>query len=600
MNKYIVFLVFIFLCLNVKAEFFNSAFTATSGIQETIDNTNKKKYELAKILFEDKQYGESLKILLKLVDVNFKDKFLEAKVNLLIGRLLNNYIDNREAKQIKILDEKINKIKAVKFLNKSLLRLTVLEGNIELNQEKDFNFVLAQNYISLSYSFLQMRKNDSSRYYIKKLVNLKSIDNRILTLKSQAYLNLGRLFVFERNLKEAENSFLKSIDISEMLSDKMSLVSSLNNLGNIYAERKEYEKAKKTYDKTLKYIENENSISALENKELIYDNIAWALYNLKDYKAYKYVTESYAIRDSLNENKLKRDLAKIEAENDVDLVQRIANEKQSKLERKNWIIGIVGVVVSLLLLFLANLYKLRQRNLSLKLSQNELRQQRKLDRLKSQTQIKILNATIDGKETERKQIAETLHDNVSALLSSANMHLQASQKQFGGVVPLELQKTQQIIAEASQKIRDLSHNLISSVLLKFGLEYAVKDLAKKFSNSSIKINTAIHNVHRYSEECEIKVFNIIQELVNNILKHSKAENAYIMIEEEEGKLNIIVKDDGEGFVEKSSNETGIGLNHIKARINIMKGHFLLETAIGEGTKVIMNIPVVKKREMVIA
>ena len=123
----------------------------------------------------------------------------------------------------------------------------------------------------------------------------------------------------------------------------------------------------------------------------------------------------------------------------------------------------------MLLAFLLNQYKLRQRNLSLQLSKQELVQQQKIEKVRSESQIRILNATLDGKETERKQISETLHDSVSALLSSANLHLQACKKIFNGPIPIELEKSQDIIVEASQIIRDLSHTLVSSVLLKFGL-----------------------------------------------------------------------------------------------------------------------------------
>ena len=251
--------------------------------------------------------------------------------------------------------------------------------------------------------------------------------------------------------------------------------------------------------------------------------------------------------------------------------------------------------MSLLFLYIANLYKLKQKNLRLKLSENELEQQRKLEKLKSDSQAKIINAAIDGKETERKQIAEILHDNVSALLSSANMHLQATQKQFkGDEVPIEIQKSQQIILEASQKIRELSHNLVSSVLLKFGLEYAIKDAAKKYSNSSLRFFTAISNVNRYAQEYEIKIFNIVQELINNILKHSKAEKAYIAMEEEDSMLTIMVKDDGKGF-DTNKSKDGIGLNQIRARVDMLNGSFEIESAKNIGTKIIIKVPVVRNQ-----
>ena len=148
-------------------------------------------------------------------------------------------------------------------------------------------------------------------------------------------------------------------------------------------------------------------------------------------------------------------------------------------------------------MYFLNFYKLKQKNLSLELSQTQLLQNQNIEKIKSESQIRILNATIDGKETERKEIAETLHDSVSALLSSANLHLMATNQYFNGNTPLEISKTQEIIKEASQKIRDLSHTLVSSVLLKFGLNFAVKDLAAKYSNSNLNIETETHNIRRY-------------------------------------------------------------------------------------------------------
>ena len=103
-------------------------------------------------------------------------------------------------------------------------------------------------------------------------------------------------------------------------------------------------------------------------------------------------------------------------------------------------------------------YKLRQKYLSLELSQQELEQQQHIEKLKNESQIRILNATLDGKESERKQIAETLHDSVSTMLSSAHLHLEACKSQFNGSTPVEVDKSQTIIDEAAKKLETcLSH-----------------------------------------------------------------------------------------------------------------------------------------------
>lgn len=567
--------------LKIKAESKDLASLAYY-YQESTELSNRKDYEIAKVLYEEGSYPRAFKKILPLTELNSIDKNLQIEINFLAGKIL---LKNNASK------------KALKYFRRSLS--LIKEANI-LDNKTNYDLSLAKNYIELSRIFLDTNNPDSAKYYISKLVNIESIDNRVLRMKATAYMNLGNMYTVRDTLKVeslnlAEKYITKAINIQTDLNDNMALALSYINLASVFVEKKEYKKGKEIYGKALTYLKNEKSLKAIEYKELLYYNIAWALYNLKDYRAYEYVSDSYELRDSLNEIGLKKQYAEIQAKHNVDTVKQQAEVKRLQLERKTWIIGITGFMVSMLLLYLANLYKLRQRSLSLELSQNELKQQRRLDQLKSQSQVKILNATIDGKETERKQIAEILHDNVSALLSSASMHLQASQKQFNGHIPVELQKTQEIITEASQKIRDLSHNLMSSVLLKFGLEYAIKDVAKKFSNSDIKINTAIHNIYRYSQDCEIKIFNIVQELINNILKHSKAKNAYIIMEEEDEVLSIIVKDDGVGFKNKTEGEKGVGLNQIKARINMMNGSFLIESSQNIGTKAIIKIPVVRRK-----
>jgi signal transduction histidine kinase len=240
-------------------------------------------------------------------------------------------------------------------------------------------------------------------------------------------------------------------------------------------------------------------------------------------------------------------------------------------------------------------YKLRQKNLGLQLIQTKLIQDQHIEKIKSESQVRILNATIDGKESERKQIAETLHDSVSTLLSSANLHLRATQAKFNDNTPEEIDKTQKIIMEASQVIRSLSHTLVSSVLLKFGLEYAIKDMANKYSNSQIEIETNLGVIGRYQQNFEIKTYNIIQEFLNNILKHSKAEKALINLEEVKGELSLKISDDGIGFDKtKIKNKEGIGLNQIEARIQMMKGDFDVISSMNKGTIITVRLPILKK------
>jgi two-component system NarL family sensor kinase len=318
------------------------------------------------------------------------------------------------------------------------------------------------------------------------------------------------------------------------------------------------------------------------------------LYKLDDPEAYYYQEESYKFKDSLRGREFKTMIEEITSkynfESQKETLTREAEVRRLKTQQTFSIVSIFAVIVILSLLYWLKLNKL-------KLQETEYEKNQELAKIQSELQVKILNATLDGRETERKQIAETLHDSVSALLSSANLHLQATRKQISGNAPEEMDKTQQIIREATSKIRDLSHNLISSVLLKFGLNYALTELAEKYSNSELKITTEINDVRRYNQQFEIKINNIIQELVNNILKHSKASKATIKLEEKHKKLHISIEDNGVGFDKRKISHkdiSGIGINQIEARVQVMSGKFRIVSAPNKGTKIFIEVPIVEK------
>ncbi len=445
---------------------------------------------------------------------------------------------------------------------------------------------------------------DSAIYYYKKLENLPPLSKTISKYKAISYYNLSAIFQKDKQYKKAEEYALKAVGIHKANRDKINLSSSLNNLGNIYMSLNKFKRAKNIYINGIKLIEKNNSQKAIKTKANLYYNLAWAMRNLKDYKAYDYQELSYEIEDNQREKEIREIIEKVTLNHKENLEkQKVALIKaktkliKTKEESTTLLFGALSLLVIVISGGLVYNYKLRKDNLQLKLSENSLKQQQSIEKIKSDAQTKILNATIDGKESERKQIAETLHDNVSALLSSANMHLSATKKQINGVTPLEIEKTQAIILEASQKVRDLSHNLISSILLKFGLEYALKDIAKKFSNSELTFKVSALNINRYNQEFEIKVFNIIQELVNNILKHSKATYAQIIIKQEKNQLTVLVNDDGVGFSTSSSSfkNNGIGLNQIEARIKMMNGKFTINSESNKGTKVSIIIPIQQQK-----
>ena len=431
--------------------------------EKSKDSTLNNLFNKADSLFKVKKFTTSLKFALKLIDVSKQvtDLQLVSNTNYLIGKIW--YASRAYEKAIVYFQKSVVGHKALKennFSNEHLERhpinddLHILNGNLQIGN----------SYQRLFEIFLDTKEKDSIKkiyrekalFFYEKILQSNSLSNDVSLLKSKAHNNISGIFMRDSAYKKAEIYILKSLEIKKRLGDKYLLASGYNALSNIYFFEREYEASKKALSLGLKSIENIKGRKADEIRVSLFMNMAYSMYKLKDYLAYDYQHKSWELYDRLKDIDNQQKIADIYADRNFDrgLQEGIFQQeiKRQKAQRTFWISGIGGLIVILSLLYALNYYKLRQKNLNLQLFQTKLLQNQSIEKIKSESQIRILNATIDGKETERKKIAETLHDSVSALLSSANLHLQAAKPQFNDEIPLEIDKTQKIIIEASQKL----------------------------------------------------------------------------------------------------------------------------------------------------
>jgi len=554
-----------------------------------------------------------------LIDINQYDK-----ASILIKNAKNTFnFKSNDAENFeldyrygRILYENNEEEKALEFLLKGLERLSVNQ-NSELYikyvnfltkifaTSQNFDKAIYYNNLALEYAkFVKDTANiikayvrTGSFYYAKKQIDsAKFFFRRVQYYKvtpeteariSNAYNNLGVIAQNENNFSLAKNYSLKALAIKEKIKDTLGIARITLNLGNLYYWEKKYEAAIQNYDVAIHLIEKDSTNQALNIKKTIYDNLSVSYDSLKNYtSAFKYMSKAYKISDKLNSDNLAQNIAEVDAKYNLAKEEQKTEVEKSKAFRAQVLFyGLAFFTMTFLIIafiFYKN-YKLKQQN--------------RLEQISNDTQTRIINATIDAKEKERKNIAEILHDSVSALLSSANLHLQASKSQLNGTAPPEINKAQEIVNEASVKIRDLSHTLISSVLMKFGLAFAVHDLCEKYSNSKLTLRSDDNGIKRYNQKFEIKIYHIIEELINNIIKHSKAKNASIILAERNGdKLVIQIIDDGDGFdIKKARNKKGLGLSHIDARVKVMEGVFNINSKNGEGTSIFISVPIYKSK-----
>ncbi len=205
-------------------------------------------------------------------------------------------------------------------------------------------------------------------------------------------------------------------------------------------------------------------------------------------------------------------------------------------------------------------------------------------------QKEMIHASIQTQEVERKRIAQDLHDEISSKLnvillnSNLMMDGELSAEEYTTINDSVIDVTKRTLESA----RKIAHDLLPPILEKFGLTSAIEELVDDFNNSKkIQINAELYYNENYLEVTkELHVFRIIQELINNSIRHGKAKEISLEIANKESGLRIHYSDNGIGFNSKDSkNNKGLGTKNIESRVEILNGLLTINSEINKGIQV---------------
>lgn len=282
----------------------------------------------------------------------------------------------------------------------------------------------------------------------------------------------------------------------------------------------------------------------------------------------------------------------------AELEAEQAKSRALSLERDRRVTFIVAAAILVILFIWLYLLDQKRKNIKAIAAKNDELNKQRIDELLQEQEIASLQGVLEGQEQERKRVAIDLHDRLGGILSMVKLHFSAVEEKLPEDNP-EKKKfltASELLDLAAGEVRNISHNLLSGVLAKFGLLPALKDLTDRINESGeIKLNLIHHNVENALDgEQELQLYRIVQELISNILKHADAKEATIQLirNKDEKIVNLIVEDDGKGFDPSTpSPSSGIGLSNLKVRVNKLQGSFHIDSGKGVGTSVSVNIPV---------
>ncbi|HPM28811.1 MAG TPA: sensor histidine kinase [Chryseolinea sp.] len=223
-----------------------------------------------------------------------------------------------------------------------------------------------------------------------------------------------------------------------------------------------------------------------------------------------------------------------------------------------------------------------------------IQEQVKRQELEIVHQQKMMEAALESQENERRRVAGDLHDSIGAMLSAIRLGLITLGRQMPN--PGAIDETKEMLDETIGSVRRISRDLMPSTLEKFGLSHAIKELCERFqSTSQLPIHYHVDNEPKpIDPKKELMIFRIVQELLNNAIKHAKSTHISITLRSAD-TFQIIVEDDGVGFnldEQNASNkiEKGLGLFNIENRTRLLDATIEFDKERKKGTRTILTVP----------
>jgi len=439
--------------------------------------------------------------------------------------------------------------------------------------------MLAYSLNNLGVAYGSMNQKDSAFVYFKEAEEIaRAINDE--TLISTVEINLGDVHLWKRNLEESKNYYRSVLQIAKRMHLPFDEIVALRGLSYCYMYQGDY-------SSSGQYIQQAVTLTGKHpfprQQALILDQQAALAYLLKDpWKAKQFENQAKSIRDSLMNNQILTHTLSLEKKYELDKKNTQLALQEEKLKRKNatnWIlIGGMAVLLTISILGYRNY------------SQRKKIQEQRIRELEAEKQLLATQSLLRGQEEERSRIAKDLHDGLGGLLSGVKLQLGAMK---GNLILTEengiaFNRVLSNLEESISEMRRVAHNMMPETLLKFGLPQALLDYSNGLSQQQdFTIQCEFRGMEkRMDNSTELVIYRIVQELINNAVKHSGATAILVQImRHDEERLNITVEDNGKGFDPKDAGYNSAGLRNISSRVKYLNGKMDIQSEPGSGASV---------------
>lgn len=495
---------------------------------------------------------------------------------------LNNYF-----KALKIYEKK-----------KDLAKQAMIASNIGVIYKAQKEYKKSLEYYFLAYRLYQKLKNDfgvaiTTGNIGSTLINFKNYKEALSYSKmsENGYMKLGMdrfrgypvsnmaiIYDSLKNYKLASENYTKAIQLHEKYENGVEVADNAKNFAKFLYHQKKYNESITYAKKALDFAEKSDAKLLINETQLILAKSYAAIGNLD--LAYQYQLKHIQGKEKIFETEKTKSVFELEKKYQSEKKDKEILENKSKIFKRN--VAVLSLL-GLLILF-AVYYRNYQHKQKIKL-QKEIMHQQDI----------AAKAVMEAEDNERKRMAIHLHDGVGQLLTATNMNLQVLEelKDRPDVFDNVVNKTKNILNDAMTEVRTLSHQMMPNMLIKNSLSNALKELIDKTNSPKLHITLKLDGLQdNLDENLQIVMFRVIQESINNTLKHADASEVIINVTQSLNVIETKISDNGKGFNihETPSKYQGMGLENMKSRIEFLKGKFSVNSEQGKGTQVFVKIP----------
>ncbi|MDF7814706.1 PAS domain-containing protein [Hymenobacter sp. YC55] len=205
-------------------------------------------------------------------------------------------------------------------------------------------------------------------------------------------------------------------------------------------------------------------------------------------------------------------------------------------------------------------------------------------------QQKLANAVLEAQESERRRIAESLHNGLNQLLYATKLHLEQLVPPTAPNFAEGKKKAMALLSDAISQGRTLSHQLMPTALETFGLKAALKGICHDLNSSKLHLSCSVVSFPSLNKSLELALYRMAQELANNVVKHADATQAHLNLVEHDGWLELQADDNGRGFDPGKARTQGMGLNALRDRVKLLGGEMTILSSPEHGTQITIRIP----------